>query len=271
MKFRKKPVEIEAVQFTQDIIEGNLFDGKPLPLGVQLGGASYHPERRTINHSSFYIDTLEGKMKVSVGDWIIEGVKGEFYPCKPDIFKATYEPVGGSMTRQELVEKIATEAGCMIRDKSGEQQIECAEAMLQVVLDHIDEVCEIRPMPKEHCNIAGIAKAQVHRNKDLQSKLSEWQKAHEIVVGCLNKGNKENIKLKDKLADYEKRWHVAGTKNVTFAKMISRLEAKIERARGHLKKCFRTYGKSTFDGLCGADKIRCMKQSCESALNELNS
>lgn len=41
-----------------------------------------------------YIDTLEGKMKANIGDWIIKGVKGELYPCKPDIFRATYEYIG---------------------------------------------------------------------------------------------------------------------------------------------------------------------------------
>jgi hypothetical protein len=39
------------------------------------------------------INTLEGNMKASIGDWIIKGVKGEFYPCKPDIFEMTYEPL----------------------------------------------------------------------------------------------------------------------------------------------------------------------------------
>jgi hypothetical protein len=39
-----------------------------------------------------YLDTLEGTMRADVGDWVIKGVKGEFYPCKPDIFEATYEP-----------------------------------------------------------------------------------------------------------------------------------------------------------------------------------
>ena len=47
----------------------------------------------SVNEKDFYIQTLEGLMKASVGDYIIEGVKGEFYPCKPDIFEATYEEV----------------------------------------------------------------------------------------------------------------------------------------------------------------------------------
>ena len=46
-------------------------------------------------HPAFVIPTLEGKMVAEAGDWIIRGVKGEFYPCKPDIFALTYEPTGG--------------------------------------------------------------------------------------------------------------------------------------------------------------------------------
>jgi hypothetical protein len=72
-KFRKKPVVIEAVQ----------FDGVSLPEGVN----------REPGAVDGYIDTLEGRMTVKPGEWVITGVKGERYPCKPDIFAATYEPV----------------------------------------------------------------------------------------------------------------------------------------------------------------------------------
>ena len=79
-KFRKKPVVIEAIQFdgseegAQDI---DKFVGQNLEAR----------DRQLI------IPTLEGDHRASVGDWIIKGVKGEFYPCKPDIFDATYEAV----------------------------------------------------------------------------------------------------------------------------------------------------------------------------------
>ena len=85
MKFRKKPVVIEAWQFTR----ANYDDGAPdfirreasVTLWGQHGGRVIGGE----------IDTLEGVMDISENDWIIKGVKGEFYPCKPDIFEATYE------------------------------------------------------------------------------------------------------------------------------------------------------------------------------------
>ena len=84
--FRKKPVVINAVQFNGDVMplieEGWNHE---LPGGLHFEGGN--PVIR--------IQTLEGVMTASVGDWIIRGVKGEFYPCKPDIFDATYEPANG--------------------------------------------------------------------------------------------------------------------------------------------------------------------------------
>ena len=80
MKYRKKPVVIEAVQVTDAT-----FDA-PHPNPEHIPGLLYDPVRRVVE-----IDTLEGTMTARVGDWIIKGIKGEFYPCKPDIFAATYE------------------------------------------------------------------------------------------------------------------------------------------------------------------------------------
>ena len=82
MKFRKKPVVIEAVQITENWFEGE--HPNPLhPIGIML----YPVERQA------EVKTLEGVMRGNVGDWLITGVKGEKYFCKPDIFEQTYEPV----------------------------------------------------------------------------------------------------------------------------------------------------------------------------------
>ena len=79
MKFRKKPVVIDAVQYNGDNFNVvRQFVGISLPLH-QLGD------------DKIGIQTLEGVMTANVGDWIIKGIKGEFYPCKPDIFEKTYE------------------------------------------------------------------------------------------------------------------------------------------------------------------------------------
>jgi len=80
-KYRKKPVIIEAVQITNDT-----FDA-PHPNSEHVIGVLYDPVDRCVR-----IRTLEGEMRGDIGDWIIIGVKGEVYPCKPDIFEATYEP-----------------------------------------------------------------------------------------------------------------------------------------------------------------------------------
>jgi hypothetical protein len=77
MKFRKKPVVIEARQYTRNGMEAEAVakwcDGTQVDEGL-------------------LIDTAEGTMLADYGDWVICGVKGEFYPCKPDIFEATYDP-----------------------------------------------------------------------------------------------------------------------------------------------------------------------------------
>lgn len=79
MKYRKKPVVIEAVQF-----DGTIQSIESL----QIPECSQQLGSRTLQ-----IQTLEGEMTAQPGDWIIRGVKGEFYPCKPEIFAATYEEV----------------------------------------------------------------------------------------------------------------------------------------------------------------------------------
>lgn len=90
--FRKKPVVIEAMQWTPGDLESvgvmwawlGLEHGQEFSHGGGLG-----------SKATFLISTLEGTMEAQPGDWVIRGIKGEFYPCKPDIFDATYEPADG--------------------------------------------------------------------------------------------------------------------------------------------------------------------------------
>ena len=83
-KYRKKPVEIEAIQWVSDNIE-QVYE--MLGVGDNL---IINTDEDEVKH---FINTLEGKMEMSWGDYIIKGIKGEFYPCKPDIFELTYEKI----------------------------------------------------------------------------------------------------------------------------------------------------------------------------------
>lgn len=86
MKYKKKPVEIEAIQLTKEnTCEVLTFCNSP-------GDIIASNDDGTIS-----IKTLEGTMVANIGDYVIKGVAGEFYPCKPDIFEATYEPVEDEM------------------------------------------------------------------------------------------------------------------------------------------------------------------------------
>ncbi len=80
-KYRKKPVVVEAVRYEGDVQEIVDF------VGIH--------ETEMDEQIKLYIKTLEGDMLVSHGDYVIKGVQGEFYPCKPDIFQQTYEMVSG--------------------------------------------------------------------------------------------------------------------------------------------------------------------------------
>lgn len=84
-KFRKKPVVIDAVKWDGDASTANMFIGDNY--GIDWEYAQGLPD--------IIIPTLEGNHLCKVGDWIIKGVKGEFYPIKNDIFEMTYELVEG--------------------------------------------------------------------------------------------------------------------------------------------------------------------------------
>lgn len=88
-KFRKKPVVIEAFKWTGDWEQEE--DPEWCVDAMKDGTVSI--DRRLNGSIWLRINTLEGVMFAARGDWIIRGVKGEIYPCKPDIFEATYEPV----------------------------------------------------------------------------------------------------------------------------------------------------------------------------------
>jgi hypothetical protein len=88
MKFRKKPLVIDAMQWTgENLLEVIRFTG----LNPSASHFKWDEYAELVRNDGLKIFTLEGKMSAGVGDWIIKGVKGEFYPCKEDIFNMTYE------------------------------------------------------------------------------------------------------------------------------------------------------------------------------------
>ncbi len=99
-KYRKKPIVVEAFQMTKERrVDNSEWPGwlnQAWQLPASEHGALFcsadgcHADER---YTPLFINTLEGLARVSWDDWIIQGVKGELYPCKPDIFEATYESV----------------------------------------------------------------------------------------------------------------------------------------------------------------------------------
>ena len=106
-KYIKKPIEIEAIQWTGfNLEEIKSFVGNTLNYEIFDGAwqAGMAPPRVEMK-----IKTLEGEMQVSVGDYIIKGVKGEFYPCKPDIFEMTYEAKNENVAAENETETLKKE------------------------------------------------------------------------------------------------------------------------------------------------------------------
>lgn len=86
-KFRSKLVVIEAMEAT-----GTLERNREIIAWAKGPESFAHMGDMEGDHQTLYIETLEGSMRVTVGDWIIKGTRGEFYPCKPDVFATKYEP-----------------------------------------------------------------------------------------------------------------------------------------------------------------------------------
>lgn len=105
-KFTKKPVTIEAMQFDGTVESADAIrEWATMPDGMSAECA-----RDSHKGACTYlgIRTLEGTMRANSGDWIIKGVKGEFYPCKPDIFAATYEDAAIALMRGQSWQPIET-------------------------------------------------------------------------------------------------------------------------------------------------------------------
>ena len=103
MKFRKKPVVVEATQ-----IRAEWFDWKDQPPKDVVIGVILNPMKRCVE-----INTLEGVMIGQIGDWIITGVNGEKYPCKPDIFLKTYESIDSHDVEEFYDSNLGPKRSCL--------------------------------------------------------------------------------------------------------------------------------------------------------------
>lgn len=112
-QYRKKPVTIEAVQWTgSNLREVITFTDGPPDTRTQHAGMMWENYEDLVRRDGLKIFTLEGAMLASPGDWIVKGVKGEFYPCKPDIFAATYEPAALRREREPVEPQRCAECDC---------------------------------------------------------------------------------------------------------------------------------------------------------------
>lgn len=117
LSFRKKPVVIKAVQWTgKNLYNVVAFtDGVPDIKGNHAG-MKWDEYRDLVNRDGLKIYTLEGKMNADVGDWIIKGVKGEHYPCKPDVFELTYERAAAPQEQAPEDKELASDAIAFVRE-----------------------------------------------------------------------------------------------------------------------------------------------------------
>ena len=95
MKYRKKPVVVEVYQYRKPLYELDVFNNLPDWMKqARQNGTLYYDYKAYYDYKvELFIKTLEGDMHISVGDYIIKGVRGKLYPCKPYIFEETYEKV----------------------------------------------------------------------------------------------------------------------------------------------------------------------------------
>jgi hypothetical protein len=104
--FTKKPVTVSAIKWTGDNLAYVIYftDGRMPLLGDGYAGMKWEEYKDLVERYGLKIFAIEGKMTADVGDYIIKGVKGEFYPCKPDIFKMTYQAaIAQKQAQQEPV------------------------------------------------------------------------------------------------------------------------------------------------------------------------
>lgn len=102
MKFQKKPIEVEAIQWTGDNLEDVYqFMGEDRKVKEWKGRGRFDGLQQYVRGEGVFLQTHSGIVKAHVGNWIIKGVDGEYYPCPDAVFKETYEPAEKLLKRRD--------------------------------------------------------------------------------------------------------------------------------------------------------------------------
>ena len=131
-RYVKKPIVVEANQFTGN----NEIKDIEMNWLVDWINAESNKIISSHNGTSIFINTLEGEMRAECGDWIIKGVNGEFYPCKPDVFEKTYDVVEDSVRLQTFGEK----AVGITFNPSGSDEVHEAKMLAAKQIDLLEKV-----------------------------------------------------------------------------------------------------------------------------------
>lgn len=166
MNFRKKPVVIQAFQMTEarriDNIEWPEWLNRAWNKSREVEGSVY-PTVEGTGDGTLSCGTLEGKQLISWCDWIIQGVKGEIYPCKDDIFRLTYEPVteGPVAANPDTPQSYGEKAVGLTFNPSGDTSVYRVKSLYANVIDEMDQLRKTAvytgTRPAEAARLASIA------------------------------------------------------------------------------------------------------------------
>lgn len=162
-KFRKKPVVIEAYQWKESDALNLGRNGWPQWLVDAVHcDENWDPIVTPSFEGYATIKTLEGEMRADSGDWIIRGVKGELYPCKPDIFAATYEPADATASAGPVVGEVSYLYPC----KGGE-----GIAIVEGALPHqVRVIEEYNQLYKRHIDLTKFFDTDVYRSLSVEER-----------------------------------------------------------------------------------------------------
>ncbi|GEM_PF-867194 len=216
--FRKKPVEIEARQFITNNDDGSHLDSL-------VGWITYNGHTASHNGTDLFIETLEGTMRAECRDWIIKGVKGEFYPCKPHIFEASYD----SVINESVVDELPLVEGRKLREitKHGTNVLNKALTILVVDEPGVGNACHHYRIEHSHngpaCDAVDI----------------KFQKGAILEAGEVNGISIEALLaiVEDRLADFQSGPFACAESNLALASVQEALmwlteRTKLREARG---------------------------------------